>query len=292
MATHSEPTPTGVAVDVTDFAREVIEQSRQAPVLVDFWAPWCGPCRMLGPVLDKLAAEFSPAFVLAKVNTDDHQDAARQYEVRGIPAVKLFRDGRVVAEFAGALPEAQVRSFLREHFPSEAESLVQQGLASLEAADGSAAKRAFEKALSMNDGLDAARYGLARVALLERDFDAAEAHLDALSPRAPERDAGKFLLEAIELVRTVRESDSEAGARARIDADPDDVEAHFIVGGYELAAGRYRQALEAFLQVAERQRKWRDQAARKAMLTVFGILGVRHPTSDEFRQKLMFIYLI
>lgn len=277
-------------VDVHDFESQVIARSRATSVLVDFWAPWCGPCRVLGPLLEALADEYAGAFVLAKVNTDDHQAAAMRYQVRGIPDVKLFRDGAAIDGFVGALPEPQVRAFLRQHFPSEAEGLLAEGLQALERGDHQAARAALLRAVALDAGLDAGHYGLARAALMARDFDAVAGHIEATSPHSDEREAGEHLLDAVALVSAAEAVGSVEAVRARIDADPDDVEAYYALGGHEIAAGRYRSALEAYLQVAERQRKWRDEAARKAMLTVFSILGVRHPISDEFRQKLVFIY--
>lgn len=277
-------------VEVSDFASQVIERSRDTPVLVDFWAPWCGPCRMLGPVLEKLAAEHKGAFILAKVNTDEHQQTAAAFQVRGIPDVKLFRDGEVVDGFVGAQPEPEIRAFLQRNVPSEAAELAARGRQALDAGDPEQAEVALRAALDLDAKLDAANFAMARVALLKRDFDAVARHLDALAPLADEREAGKHLRDAVDLVRAAEATDTEERVRQRVVEDPDDVEAHYAIGGFELAAGRYRQALEAYLEVAVRQRKWRDQAARKAMLTVFGVLGVRHPVSDEFRQKLMFIY--
>lgn len=285
MATHGD-----FVIDVVDFQRDVIVRSQTVPVLVDFWAPWCRPCLMLGPVLEKLAEEFAGAFILAKLNTDENQVDAQRYGVRGIPDVKLFRDGEVQDGFVGALPEAQVRAFLQKHCPSEAQTLVQEGLQLLENGDGEAAGVALARAVSLDATLDAAHFGLARVALANREYETVQQHLDRLSRLADERDRATHLLAMVALIRDALAVGTEEQLRARLQSDPDDVEARFAIGGHELANHQYRSALEAYLGVAERQPSWRDQTPRKAMVTVFGVVGMRHPMANEFREKLIFIY--
>ena len=278
------------AIDVTDFETEVITRSHTVPVLVDFWASWCRPCLMLGPVLEKLADEFAGAFFLAKVDTDQNQAVARKYGVRGIPDVKLFRDGAVVDGFVGALPEARVRAFLLPHCPSEAQLAVDEGQAFLTADNLAAADKAYQRALGLQSGLEAAHLGLARVALARAEYDVAAEHLGAIGRHSELADTARHLTDAIALIREAASLGSAAEVRTRVREDEGDLAARFALGSHEVAAGRYREALEAYLAIAQKQRKWRDEAARKAMLTVFGIVGIRHPLANEFRQELMLIY--
>ena len=278
--------------DVTDadFEQAVIARSGEVPVLVDFWAPWCGPCRKLGPVLEKLAQEMAGAFVLAKLDSDQNPVAATRYQVRGIPHVILFVNGAVAGQFVGALPEAQVRAFLRKHCPSPADALIAEGRRHLAQGDQAAAREALEQALAMAPESSAVHLELARLALGRRDLDAVDAHLGHIPPLADEHEAGAHLRQAAALVREAAAVGSRQVVQARVDAAPDDLEARFALGVHLLAEARYREALEALVAVAEQDRKWRDEAARKAMLTVFGLVGVRDPLSNEYRRKLMFIY--
>jgi putative thioredoxin len=275
--------------DVSDaeFDAAVIERSREVPVLVDFWAAWCGPCRVLGPVLEKLAVDRGGNFELAKVDTDKNPASASRYGVRGIPHVVLFKDGRPVDQFTGALPETAVRAFLNKHLPSATDRQVAAGLARLAAGDAAGAEAAFTQVLAGHPQHAGARLGLARLALHRRDAAGVHTHVESLAPMAPEREVGVHLEAAAALVDAVATAGDEIAVAARVADHPDDVEARFALGVHHLAAGRYRDALDAFLAVVERDRKWRDQAARKAMLTVFGIVGVRDPLADEYRRRLM-----
>jgi putative thioredoxin len=273
-----------------DFDTAVIARSHEVPVLVDFWATWCGPCRMLGPVLEKLARELGGAFELAKLDTDRNPRTAAKFGIRGIPHVMLFKDGRSVDQFVGAKPEEAVRTFLRKHCQSTADKHVATAQQHLAAGDQDAAARELGAALMADPGHAGANLAMARLALHRRDPDAVRAHIGRIPPAAPERELATYIEDAARLVASVLDEDGmgdERALAARVAEAPEDVAARFALGVHHVAAGRYQDALDAFLGVVERDRKWKDQAARKAMLTVFGLLGVRDPLADAYRRKLM-----
>lgn len=276
-------------VSTADFADAVVRRSAEVPVLVDFWAPWCGPCRVLGPVLEKIARDMDGAFVLAKVNSDDNPELAERYGVRGIPNVQLFKDGAVVDQFVGVVPEAGIRAFLRPYCQTEADRLIAE--ARRHAADGDldAARTAFEGALAKDPSRADAHLGLARIALARGELDEVKRHVDRIPPRADAFDAGQALLQAEALVRGAAAVGEPAVCEKRA-ADNGDLEARYALGGHAVAAGRYRDALEHFLAVARTDRGWRDQAARRAMVTVFGLVGARDPLAEEYRDKLRSVY--
>ena len=163
-----------MAYDVTNFQKEVLEKSHETPVLVDFWAPWCGPCRVLGPVLEKLAGENGNAWTLAKLNTDENQEVSMQYGIRGIPAVKLFVDGQVVNEFTGALPEHSVRQWLAEALPSEGKKRLTQAEAALDANQPDVAELLLRAVLADEPDNTKARLLLAQVLAFSNPAEAAD----------------------------------------------------------------------------------------------------------------------
>jgi len=263
-----------------DFAREVLERSATVPVVVDFWAPWCAPCRTLGPILERLAEEHAGAFVLAKVNVDEAPNLAARHRVQGIPAVKGFRDGELVAEFVGAQPEAVVRDFLTSLLPTDADRLV------TDAADMPAneAEARLRQALELEPRHEQALLQLAR-RLSERGEDAeALALLGRVLPRAPVS-AEADRLAAI--LRTRVDGMGDEGAlRARIEADPDDLQARLHLGRALAARGRYEASLDELLEVLRRDVDFDDQGARKTMLDVFEVLGPHDMLTQRYRSEL------
>jgi putative thioredoxin len=272
-------------VSDADFDVEVLERSHEIPVLVDFWAEWCGPCRMLGPVLEQIA-EGDDRFELAKLDTDAAPRTAGSHGIRSIPAVKLFVKGKVVAEFIGALPGGRIRRFLDDHLPSEADARASEGDAKLAAGDLAAARAAFEAALALAPSHPAARLALARLALDEGDADAVEQHVEAIDATTPEHEKAAFVRKALAFRRECDAIGGRAAAEARVAADDKDLDAWYALGCCHAVEHHWQQALDAFLESVMRKNKHRDAAAHKAMLVVFGLLGRDHELTDPYQRKL------
>lgn len=275
--------PFAKEISEAEFQAEVIEKSREVPVVVDFWAEWCGPCRMLGPILERLAEEFHGAFVLAKINTDENQAISASYGIRSIPNVKVFRDGKVAGEMTGALPEHQVRAFLQRHCPSEADQLVAKAE---QEDDEQAAKEALRLALEKDPKHNLAKVLLARLEIKAGEMDAAIEHLNAVTLGCAEYDGAETLKAEIEFQRTCRLAGGLNVAQQNVSANSADLGARFAFASCLAAAGRYADALEEFLEIVRRDRNFRDEAARKAMLTIFSLVGERDPLTDQYRKRL------
>jgi len=275
----------GHAVEVgrDTFQRDVIEESVKRPVVVDFWAPWCGPCRVLGPILEKLAAEYGGRFLLAKIDSDREPELSMQFGVRGIPSVKVFSGGRVVDEFTGALPEAAVRQFLDGVVPSLAEPLRIEA-ARLRAEgdlEGALGKLAVAHEID-------ARYepvALDRIEVLielGRD-DEARGLLAAIEDRA--RDAQRVAQLQAKLAFAGTATDV-SGLEARVGADAADLGARLDLAGALAAGGAYERALEQALEVVRRDRGFKDEAGRKTMVRIFDLLGSDSDLARRYRREL------
>jgi putative thioredoxin len=262
-------------MDVTaaTFEREVLEASARVPVLVDFWAPWCAPCRALTPVLEKLEREYGGRFRLAKLNLDENQDIAAAFGVRSIPDVMAFRDGRPVAHFLGAQPEARVRAFIDELLPSPSELVRLKG--------GEANLRA---ALELDPSSDAARLDLAELLVREGRPEEAERLLDEVQDDAA-LDARRDALRAA--ARFARAGgESETALLERLAAAPDDLAARYALAVRRAAARRYREAMDELLAIVRADKNWRDGEARKELLNLFTLAAAEPELVSEYRRKL------
>jgi putative thioredoxin len=264
-----------------DFETAVIRRSHDVPVVVDFWAPWCGPCRQLGPLLERMAAAANGDWELVKVNVDDNPRTATQFRVQSIPAVKGFRDGRMVAEFTGAVPESQVRTFLTRLLPSEADLLARAGAEMEESGYLATAEDRYRDALAKDPNHAAAIISLARV-LAGRDAgDEALALLDRLP--------GNAEAQALRAQLTLRQATADADTaalEARIAADPKDAAAQYELGRVLAARGDYEPALEHLLATVKLDRTLDDDGARKAMLDIFALLGDADERTQRYRRML------
>jgi putative thioredoxin len=271
-------------VNAATFEKEVIDPSRTVPVLVDFWAPWCGPCRVLTPVLEKLADQYQGKFRLAKVNSDDNPQLSAQYGVRSIPNVKAFVDGELVDEFLGAQPESAVRQFIDGLLPSPGEVLRKRATALSAAGDAAGALALLEQATQAEGHNDAVYADLVEILLAQGRVDEAKAAAGKLGPLAGDDPRVRALLARLDFADAGRE---DAGAlRARIEAEPADLEARLRLARIEVAGRRYEPALEQLIEIIRRDRKWNGEAGRKTMLTVFDLLGAQHELVARYRRKL------
>jgi putative thioredoxin len=275
------------------FEADVIERSRLVPVVIDFWAPWCGPCLRLGPLLEKLAQDYAGKFVLAKINTELEPQLAAQFGVRSIPAVFGLRDGKAVDGFLGVQSEAMIRAWLDRLLPTPAEQIVAHAQ-ELEATDPKTAEARYNSALSFDPDQPAAHLGLARIALEEGRLEDAQARLVSLERRGYlEPEAEKLKAEL-----TLRMQAQQAGvvsleaARAALASNPDDLKLKFQLAESLAAAGQYSDALALCLELVERDRKGEiGEQARQTMVAIFQILPPDSELVTENQRQLSFVLM-
>lgn len=269
------------------FQMSVIERSHKVPVLVDFWAPWCGPCRTLTPVLEELAAAGEGRWLLAKVNTDENQALAAQYGVRGIPNVKLFKDGKIVDEFVGAQPRPVVERFLQRWIVSAQDKQVAEAEAQIEQGEFVAARASLETLLSEQADHPKARRALARLELEEGNAAAALTHLEHLPERGPEAALTEQLRARARLAAAPQESADDLGIR--LDAEPENLDLRFERAMGAARTGDYDTAVQDLMTIIETDRRFREGAAHKAMLDLFALMGDDDPRTVQYRQQLSWL---
>lgn len=271
------------SIDVTDatFASEVLERSMTVPVVVDFWAPWCGPCRVLGPIIEKVAGEHGGAVVLAKLNTDENPRTATEYRIQGIPAVKAFRNGQMIAEFTGAIPEPQVRAFFAKVLPKPGEAAAAEAEALLMQGDLAGAETRYREILKTESSNADAIVGLAAILASRGEMDAAEEIL----ARVPTDRRAKALKHQI-FLSSFEEKHAGEDLAGEAQANPGDPRARYRWGVMLAARGQFIEALDELIESVRIDRNFADGAARKAVLAVFDIIGLDSPVTREYQRRL------
>jgi len=271
-----------------DFMRDVVEASRERPVLVDFWAPWCGPCRQLTPVLEKVVRAAKGAIRLVKLNIDDHPEIPGQMGVQSIPAVFAFQDGRPVDGFMGALPESRIQAFIARLIGESADGSadIEAAEAALDAGDVNAAAQAFGEILQDDAENMQALAGLAKCYVKTGDLDRAEQTLALVPPGKAESAPVASARAALELARKAGDAGDVEALRAKVAADPNDPQARFDLALALNAKGDRQGALDALLALVAKNRAWKDDAARKQLVQFFEAWGPTDPATTSGRQKL------
>ena len=279
--------PHSVDVSAADFEQAVIEASKTVPVLVDFWAAWCGLCLALKPVLEKLAAEYQGKFRLAKVNSDDNQPLAQRYGVRGIPNVKAFVNGELVDEFSGALPEPQVRAFLNRIIPAPAEKMRLNALALYAATgDPQRALAMLGEASQLDPLNENVRVDSAALLIELNRHDEARQLIASMSPLTQMNERVKTLQARLDLTPDAGSGADTGELLKRIAANANDSDARLRLARQHIALVQYAEALDQLLEIVRRDRKYKDDGARKTMLQLFSVMGSDHPLVGDYRRKL------
>jgi putative thioredoxin len=269
-----------------NFQQVVLDGSHEHPVLVDFWAEWCAPCKSLMPLLAKLADEYQGKFILAKVNTEEQQALAAQFGIRSLPTVKLFQNGQPADEFMGALPEADVRAFLDQHIPRESDLLLSQADDLLLQGNAAEAGELINKANVLDPENPRVKLSYARYKATLGELADAERLLEELPMDLQEQP------EVVSMLARIKFDQATSGAPAvevleeTLEKDPANSEALYQLASHRIMQTDYAAALELLLKLMQKDREYGDDAGRKGMLQIFDMLGGEGELVKRYRNRM------
>lgn len=263
-----------------DFKKEVLEASKKVPVVVDFWAEWCAPCRMLGPVLEKLAAEANGRWKLVKINTDLQPDLAMQFHIQSIPAVKMFYDGEVIAEFIGALPEHMVRRWLEENLPSPSGNLLHEAEKALEAGDTRRAQEFLEELIKQEP-----ENATAKVILAQLIFASDPARAARLVEGIGEEHPKYTIVESIRTLYRLLHDYEKLAQKASESAQDKEAWLYYLKGIQALQKHDYDEVLKNWIEALKINRQIDDDGPRKACVALFNLLGHDHEIVQKYHRS-------
>lgn len=275
-----------IDVNETNFLQEVIEASHKTPVLVDFWATWCEPCKNLMPVLNKLADEYAGQFLLAKVEIDQEQNLATQFAVRSVPTVKMVVNGEIVDEFTGALPEGQIREFINKHLDSSEDSPLQQAIAAYQKGETESALVNMQEILLAEPENPIVRIEFANMLMREKRFDDARDLLNSLSADDKNNPTALALLGQLESIDAVIDAPDIESLLQTIEQEPSNCLAREQLSAHYKLRGDYAAAMEQLLEIVRQNRNYNDDAGRTGLLKIFETLGSQHELVGQYRRKL------
>ncbi len=284
----SDKSPWIVQTSRQTFQQDAIERSKEVPVVVDFWAEWCQPCRLLGPVMEKLAEEFQGTFVLVKADTEQMPDIAAGFGVASIPAVFGLRDGKLVDQFVGLLPEPQIRAWLKRLLPGPAETLASEARA-LEEADPGTAEAKYREAIELMPSAASARVGLARTLLAQNRLDEARRAIGELAAAGVLDAEGEQVQAELVMQLEAKEAGDLGQCRAAAEAAPDDLALQLRLAKSLAGAGQHEEAMGICLDLIQKDRNGTGEQARELMVHVFHLLGPESELASQYRRKLTMV---
>ena len=279
-------------IDVTlqNFEQEVIQASMQTPVLVDFWAPWCGPCRSLGPVLEKLEQAYAGRIRIVKINSDENPQLAQAFGVRSIPTVVAMVNGQPADAFMGAKPEGEVRAFIERLLPKAHEQALLEAEQAWQAGDTERAEGLLQQALALDPGYDEARIAYVQLLVDVGRLDDAHAQFERISHRSRSDPELKPSIDALELAINAREHvaelPEEAELVARIAATPGDLQARLSLAELRIARKAWGPAMDELLEIVQRDRSFQDDIGRKTLISVFNMASAQPELVSQYRRRL------
>jgi putative thioredoxin len=280
--------------DTKNFKKDVIDESMKVPVIVDFWAPWCGPCKQLGPLLERLVKAARGAVKMVKINVDQNQQLAGQLRIQSIPAVYAFKGGRPVDAFVGALPESQIKAFIDRLTkaagpaagPSPADQILAMAKEAMNKGDAATAASLYARLLEEEPDNTAGRIGLARAAVQLGEVAQAKEMIEELPPEARKGADYDSVKAALELADKAASAGDLGAFEDKIAANPNDHEARYNLAIALYAGGHAEAAIQHLLEIVKRNRGWNEEAARKELLKIFEALGPTHELSLKGRRGL------
>ena len=273
-------------VNAQNFQSVVLENSLKVPVLVDFWADWCQPCKTLMPLLAKLAEEYGGKFILAKVNSEEEQELAGHFGIKSLPTMKLFVDGQIVGEKMGALPESEIRAFIDQYITSESDSLMQSANIAFEQGNMEEGLALMNQALAQDPTNADLKINMATVIMSQGDKDSALALLDSLSDDDKKKDEAVKLLAAINLSSQLEGIPALEEIEKDLSEDPKNLIALLNKSTHLSAQGEHEIAMECLLEIFKMDQQFQDGAARKGLFALFDMLGGEHSAVQKYRRKL------
>jgi putative thioredoxin len=275
-----------VTVTATNFMSDVVEASAQTPTLVDFWAPWCGPCKQLMPMLDRLVEEYSGRFKLAKVNTDEQKELAQKVGIRSLPTVVLFKDRNAVDHFIGVVPEAKIRELLDKHLPTMSDAPAARAQALKDAGDFAGARSIVEGQLALENDNIQLQTDLAELHALDGDIDGAHAMLETLRAKEPNHAAVKRLAALLEFSTIVAAYPNVRTLKERVTANPQNLELRHALAVHKLMGGDVEPAIATWLDFMRKHRSFKDELGKRSLVLAFELIGEADPIVGRTRREM------